>query len=158
MTSGHRLRVVVVDDERPARGFLTGLLSSHENVEVVKRLCDAWRDDVLGVVPALMDPDIEYVNPSYAVEPGTLRGYEAFALASKTINATYQARTFEPLEFYDAHHQVAVRVRVVACGVGSDVEFDTEHGYVFDVRDGRVTRFAWFNHPREALEAVGLEE
>jgi hypothetical protein len=29
---------------------------------------------------------------------------------------------------------------------------------VFDLRGGRVTRFAWFNDPTEALKAVGLEE
>ena len=131
---------------------------SQENVELVKRLCDAWRGDLFSVVPALMDPDIEYVNPPYAVEPGTRTGYEAFAMAAKTIRGAYQARAFEPLEFYDAENRVAVRARVVAAGVGSDVEFDTEHGYVFDVRDGKVTRFTWFNHPREARKDVGLEE
>jgi hypothetical protein len=29
---------------------------------------------------------------------------------------------------------------------------------VFDVRDGRVTRFAWFTDPSEALADAGLEE
>jgi len=43
---------------------------SQENVELVKRLYDAWRKEGFGVVPAVMDPDIEYVNPPYAVEPG----------------------------------------------------------------------------------------
>lgn len=35
MTIGHRLRVIVVDDERPARAFLTGLLAPQQDVEVV---------------------------------------------------------------------------------------------------------------------------
>jgi hypothetical protein len=29
---------------------------------------------------------------------------------------------------------------------------------VRSICDGRVTRFAWFNDPAEALEAVGLAE
>ena len=49
---------------------------SRENVELVRRLYDVWEKDGFGVVPALMDPEIEYVNPPYAVEPGTRRGYE----------------------------------------------------------------------------------
>jgi ketosteroid isomerase-like protein len=131
---------------------------SQENVEVVKRLYDAWQRNGFGVVPALMDPDIEYVNPPYAVEPGTRRGYEGFALAAKNIRNVYPSRRFEPLDFYDARDRVAVRVRVVARGVGSSVEVDAERGYAFEVRDGRVVRFAWFNELVEALKAVGLEE
>jgi ketosteroid isomerase-like protein len=130
---------------------------SQENVELVKRLYDAWRKDGFGVVPALMDPDIEYVNPPYAVEPGTRRGHEGFAIAAHAIHAVYPTRWFEPLEFYDAGERVAVKVRVVARGVGSSVEVDVERGYVFDVSDGRIVRFAWFNEPVEALRAVGLE-
>ena len=131
---------------------------SQESVESVKRLYDAWQRDGFGVVPALMDPDIEYVNPPYAVEPGTRRGYEGFAIAAQNIRDVYPTRRFEPLEFYDAGDCVAARVRVVARGVGSSVEVDVERGYVFDVRDGKIVRFAWFNDPLEALNAVGLEE
>ena len=131
---------------------------SQANVEVVKRLYDAWETDGVGVVRALMDPDIEYVNPPYAVEPGTRRGYEGFAIAAQAIHAVYPTRRFEPLAFYEAQDRVAVRVRVVARGVGISVEVDAERGYVLDVRDGKIVRFAWFNEPFEALKAVGLEE
>jgi ketosteroid isomerase-like protein len=103
-----------------------------------------------------MDPDIEYVNPPYAVEPGTRRGYRGFATAAEAIHTVYPTRRFEPLAFYDAGDRVAVRVRVIARGVGSSVEVDAERGYVFDVRDGKIVRFAWFNEPLEALEAAGL--
>src|SRR6478752_3432064 len=131
---------------------------SQENVELVKRLYDAWEKDGFGVVTAVMDPDIEYVNPPYAVEPGTRRGYEGFAIAARNIHNVYPTRRFEPLEFYDALDQVAVRVRVVARGVGSSAEVDVERGYLFEVRDGKIVRFAWFNEPLEALKAVGLAE
>jgi ketosteroid isomerase-like protein len=131
---------------------------SRENVEIVKRLYDAWQREGFGVVPALMDPDIEYVNPPYAVEPGTRRGYEGFAIAARNIRNVYPTRRFEPLEFDDARNEVAVRVRVVARGVGSSVEVDVERGYVFEIRDGKVVRFAWFNDHAEALKAVGLVE
>ncbi len=131
---------------------------SQENVEVVKRLYDAWQREGFEVVPALMDPNIEYVNPAYAVEPGTRRGYEGFAIAAQNIRNVYPTRRFEPLEFWDAQDRVAVRTRVIASGVGSSAEIDVERGYVFDVREGKVVRFAWFNEPLEALEAVGLTE
>jgi ketosteroid isomerase-like protein len=128
-----------------------------ESVRLVRRLYEAWERDGFGVVRELMDPGIEWVNPPYAVEPGTRRGYEGFAIAAEAIRAVYPNRRLVPLEFHEAGHRVAVRVRVIARGVGSSVEVDTERGYAFEVRDGKVVRFAWFNDPVEALEAVGLE-
>jgi ketosteroid isomerase-like protein len=131
---------------------------SQENVEVVKRLYDAWHKDGFGVVPSLMDADVEYVNPPYAVEPGTRRGHAEWEIAAAAIRAVYGERRFIPLEFHEVGERVAVRARVIARGVGSNVEVDTERGYVFEVRDGKVVRMAWFNEPLEALKAVGLEE
>jgi ketosteroid isomerase-like protein len=128
------------------------------NVEVVRRLYEAWQRDGYGVVQELMDPAIEYVNPSYAVEPGTRRGYDGFATAVGSMRSIYPDISLAPLEFYDAGDRVAVRVRVRARGAGSDIALDSERGYLFDVLDGRVVRFAWFNEPREALEAAGLTE
>jgi ketosteroid isomerase-like protein len=49
---------------------------SEENVEIVRRLMDAWnRQDPKGIL-ALTDPEAEYVNAPTAVEPGTRRGHD----------------------------------------------------------------------------------
>ena len=44
---------------------------SQENVELVRRIYDAWerKESAREFIAA----DLEYVNPSYAVEPGVLR-------------------------------------------------------------------------------------
>ena len=126
-------------------------------MEVVRRLYETWEREGFGVVRELMDPSIEWVNPAYAVEPGTRRGYDGFAAAVESVNNIYPAICYYPLEFHDAGDRVAVRARVVARGAGSDVELDTERGYVLDVRNRRIVRYAWFNDPAEALKAVGLE-
>ena len=58
---------------------------SQENVEIVRSFYDAWaRDEFPGPVE-LMDPEIEYVNPAGAVEPGTRRGLAAFTRAVEKI-------------------------------------------------------------------------
>ena len=59
---------------------------------------------------------------------------------------------------HDVGDRVAVTARVSTRSLGNDVPIEAERGYVFDVRDGRIVRFAWFNDPAEALRAVGLEE
>ena len=70
----------------------------------------------------------------------------------------YDVYRVSAVKVYDAGDRVAVRARVATRSKGIDVPIDAERGYVFDLRHGKVTRFAWFNDPAEALEAVGLAE
>jgi ketosteroid isomerase-like protein len=129
---------------------------SSENVELVRRLYEAWQRDGYGVVPELMDPDIEFVNPVYAVEPGTRHGYDGFAAAARSLASVYSDYRVTAVQFFDVDDRVAVRARVSTRSAGRSVPIEAERGYVFDFRAGKVIRFAWFSDPTEALKAVGL--
>jgi ketosteroid isomerase-like protein len=129
---------------------------SQENVEIVRRLYEAWQRDGFDVVPELMDPDIEWVNPAYAVEPGTRHGYAGFAAAARSFTSVYHESRVKDATFYDAGDRIAVNASMASRSVGSEFPIDAQRGYVFDLRGGKVTRFAWFNNPAEALKAVGL--
>jgi ketosteroid isomerase-like protein len=131
---------------------------SQANVEIVTKLYEAWQRDGFGVVPELMDPEIEWVNPAYAVEPGTRRGYDEFAAAARAVLDIYREYRVSAVSVYDTGDRVAVRASVSTRSKGNDVPVEADRGYVFDLRDGKVVRFAWFNDPAEALEAVGLQE
>ena len=131
-------------------------MSQATNVEIVQRVYQAWQRDGFGVVPGLMDPAIEWVNPSYAVEPGTRRGYEEFAAAAQAVLNVYGDYRVSPVRFYEAGDRVAVRARVTSRSSANNLPIETERGYLFDIRDGKVVRWAWFNDPAEALKAVGL--
>src|SRR4051812_39909198 len=50
---------------------------SEENVEIVRRLMDAWNRQDIETMRELADPEVEYVNAPTAVEPGTRQGHEA---------------------------------------------------------------------------------
>lgn len=128
---------------------------SQENVETVKRLYEAWQRDGFGVVPELMDPDIEWVNPPNAIEPGTRRGYDGFAAAASLFSSVYRESRVTDATFHDAGDRIAVTASMTSRGAGSEFPIDTQRGYVFDLRDGKVTRFAWFTDPAQALESVG---
>ena len=52
---------------------------AQENVEVVRRVYEAWARGEFPGPAELLDPKIEYVNPAGAVEPGTRHGLDAFA-------------------------------------------------------------------------------
>ena len=123
-----------------------------ENVELVRRIYDAWMRDESAA--PFIARDIEYVNPSYAVEPGIRRGRRIFA-AVREIYGQYRIR---PTRYVDAGDDVVVLARVEALGDGSGVSVVGEQGFIWTVRDGRAVRFCWFNSHREALEAAGVSE
>jgi ketosteroid isomerase-like protein len=131
---------------------------SQENVDVVTRLYEAWQRDGFGVVAELMDPTIEWVNPPDAIEPGTRTGLDAFASAASSFTSVFPDPSVTAVKIYDAGERIAVRATMSSRSVGSEVPISAERGYLFDVRDGKVVRFAWFNDPAEALAAVGVTE
>ncbi len=131
---------------------------SQENVEIVRRFYAAWDRQEFPGPTDLMDPEIEYVNPEGAVEPGTRRGRDAFGRAVDKIFEGWAACEMEPEQFTDVGDQVAVVLRYRARGRGSGVEIEGRESALWTLRDGRVVRYAWFQGPSEAVEAAGLSE
>jgi ketosteroid isomerase-like protein len=126
---------------------------SEANVELVRRIYDIWSREESA--RELIAEDVEYVNPSYAVEPGTRRGRKSFAV----VRDTYEDFNVKVERFVDTDgDDVVVLARYTASGRGSGVPLEGEHGYVWTVRDGRAVRFRWFQSHREALDAAGLSE
>jgi len=131
---------------------------SQENVEIVRSFYRAWaRDDLPGPVE-LMDPDIEYVNPTRAVEPGTRRGLSAFKTAVERVFEGYETWQIELEDFRAVGDQVAVVVRYRARWRESGVQVEVRESALWTLRDGRVSQYAWFHEPADALEAAGLSE
>jgi ketosteroid isomerase-like protein len=127
------------------------------NEETVRRLYRAWQKDGFGVVPELMDAEIEYVNPPDAIEPGIRHGHEGFATAARALLTVYENYDVLDARFYEAGDSVAVVTRVATRSRGNAVPIEAERGYVFDIRKGKVTRFAWFNDGAQALDAIGVD-
>ena len=125
---------------------------SQENVELARRIHDAWGRDES--VREFLAEDMEYVNPSYAVEPGTRVGRKAFG----SVRETYPDFRFHIERFIDAGpEEVVVLGRYTASGGASGIPLEGEHGYVWTFRDGLAVRFQWYQSHREALEAAGVE-
>jgi ketosteroid isomerase-like protein len=127
---------------------------SQENVEVVRRFYQAWASGDLPGPTHLMDPEIEYVNPPGAVEPGTRRGIDAFGSAVEKVLEGWAIWQMQPEEFTDLGDQVAVVVRYQARGRGSGVEVSGRESALWHLREGRVCRYAWFHEPSGASDAL----
>ena len=125
---------------------------SEENVELVRRIYDAW--DREESARDFIAEDLEYVNPSYAVEPGTRHGRKSLAV----VRDTYDDFEIKIERIIDAGAETVVLAHYTASGPVSGVPVAGEHGYVWTIRDGLAVRFQWFQSHREALEAAGLPE
>jgi ketosteroid isomerase-like protein len=124
---------------------------SEQNLALVRRIYDAW--DRNGSAREFIAEDVEYVNPSYAVEPGTRVGRKSFAV----VRDTYEDFKIRVERFIDAGgDDIVVLARYTASGTVSGVPLEGEHGYVWTLRDGQAIRFQWFSSHAEALDAAGL--
>jgi ketosteroid isomerase-like protein len=123
---------------------------SQKNVELVRRIYDAW--DRQESARDFIAADLEYVNPSYAVEPGTRHGRKSLAV----VRGTYEDFEIKVERIIDAGDETVVLAQFTGSGLSSGVPVEGEHGYVWTVRDGLAVRFQWFQSHREALEAAGL--
>src|SRR5688572_28125478 len=126
-----------MESRTPSRD--TAWAMSEENVELVRRIYNAW--DREESAREFIAADVEYVNPSYAVEPGTRRGRKSFAV----VRGTYEDFKLDVERIIDGgDDQVVVLAQYSASGPGSGVPVSGEHGYVWNVRDGVAVRFQWF--------------
>ncbi|HWX98024.1 MAG TPA: nuclear transport factor 2 family protein [Solirubrobacteraceae bacterium] len=124
---------------------------SPENLELVRTIYRRWGEGES--TSDLIDPELEYVNPPYAVESGTRRDRRALG----DIREVYPDFRVEPERFVDAGDEIVV-IGTARGTSASGLEAQWRQGYVWTVRDGRAVRFRWFNRPEEALEAVGIAD
>jgi ketosteroid isomerase-like protein len=129
---------------------------SRESLATVAAIHDALARGESPAASGLLHPDIEYVNPPDAVEPGIRRGVDALEEAMRSIHDAFDDVRIEVREMKDVGDQVVVVATYTARGRRSGVQRQNEDGYVWTVRDGQAIRFQWFNDPDQALEAVGL--
>jgi ketosteroid isomerase-like protein len=123
-------------------------------VEIVRSFYGAWAREAFPGPQELMDPEIEYVNPAGAVEPGVRRGIEAFSEAVKKVFEGWESWQMEPERITPLGDQVAVVVRYRARGRSSGVEVEGRESALFTLRDGKVVRYEWFHEPDDAYAAA----
>jgi ketosteroid isomerase-like protein len=132
---------------------------SQENVEIVRHvyesgLIDQDPEELL----KLATPDIEYVNPPYAVEPGVRRGLVAVAQAMRGFAEPWEESRHELRDLYDGGDIVVAAVNWHIRGRGSERELVNEEAHTWTLVEGRIARFEWGQDLGKALEAAGLRE
>ena len=132
---------------------------SRENLEIVRALYEAWngrrgRDEAI----AFLAEDFEFVNPHYAVEPGTHYGHLGWSKAMDSLDAAFHRHGHEVDEVRDLGDRVLCFTTFVAETNPNTSAFRQDELHLWSLRNGKVTRLQWFHDRAEALAAAELRE
>ncbi|MFN2612640.1 MAG: nuclear transport factor 2 family protein [Solirubrobacterales bacterium] len=133
---------------------------SQENVEIVRRLVDAYNEGGFGNqnVLGFFDPEVVFEEPPEQPGPGTGRGREESARMFSAFDDAWEEHRVvaEEIRAIDSE-----RVLVVATNHfrGRDgIEIDQPGWTLFTLRGGKVVLMQAFWQRRNALEAAGLSD
>ena len=135
---------------------------SEENVEIVRRVIDAWNRRDIEDLLVLGDPEGEYVNPPSAVEPGTRRGRDEIAAVMRAQWELLTDGRWEIDRIYDRGEEVIALGRISRRMPGSDARLEGHSLVSYKIRSGKIVRIEVLAFGRDevhaALEAAGLSE
>jgi ketosteroid isomerase-like protein len=131
---------------------------SQENVEIVRRIYgEGLIDrDPKRFVNDFAAPDIEYVNPPEAADPGIRRGRAEVMLALRRARQSSASYRHELHELFDLGDAVVAAVSRHA-GPASSSEIQ-EEAHTWTFREGKLVRFERGRNLEAALEAAGMQE
>jgi ketosteroid isomerase-like protein len=134
---------------------------SQENVEIVRRLLDAFNRQDPAAVAELWDVAGEW-RPAFTggglLEGVSFRGRQGAIEYVELQSETWKRVVADPVEIHDLGDDVLVEVHVQAVGRASGTPVDRVTWNVFHVRGGKVASGTVYLTKEDALKAVGLAE
>ena len=125
---------------------------SQQNVEVVRRLFEAYNQGALDAALACLARDVVYETGQELAA----RGPDEVRAMWERWESDWEAIATEPEEFVDAGDRVLVTVHYSGRGSGSGIDLDDRLFDVYTLRDGRIVHKAEFRDRARALDAAGL--
>jgi ketosteroid isomerase-like protein len=131
---------------------------SQENVEIVRRVYDAFNRGDWDAVFRDLHPDMDLTPPARGLDAGIFRGREENQGYWEDFFRPYEAVTTEPVEFFESGDQLVVFVETRLRPKDSSAEIEARVGHLWTIRDGTAMSLRLFPEPEKALEAAGLSE
>jgi ketosteroid isomerase-like protein len=130
---------------------------SQENVELVRRMWEAFLENDLQAALAAYDPDVEWDGTN--LPDGQVgRGVDAIMDHITRWSAMWESWNVEVEQVIDAgNEQVVVLIRETGRSTNG-LDMDERHAELYRMRGGRIVRREGFSDPNAALKAVGLME
>jgi ketosteroid isomerase-like protein len=129
------------------------------NVDRVRRSLLAMEQGDVDAIAAQAHPDVEFVNPPYALEPGTRHGIEGFKTGLSNMLEAFEELRFESQRVVDLGDRVVAVGRWTGRGRGSSYKFEPQpYAFLATLREGQIIRYQWFAEPQEAFAAAGISD
>ena len=125
-----------------------------DNMRLVRRMYEAWDATDLVTMFSLLDPAVEWVNPEYAVEPGTRHGHEGFVTVMRNLDSSFDSYGHVLGEVVELGDRLLWHTVFHARGRDSGVEVDIPEQHLWKLRDGKIVELRWFHDVAEAEEAA----
>jgi hypothetical protein len=128
---------------------------SDADIQMIREGYEAFARRDTDAMLANLHPEIEWRNPTDAVEPGTRHGHAGFRIAVERLADSIEYSAVEPEEIVEvADDTVVVTLHIGGQGKGSGAPFDQRFGHLVGLRDGKMISLEWFRSPEEAKAAV----
>jgi ketosteroid isomerase-like protein len=132
---------------------------SQENVEIVRKVTEAFNRRDKDAWLALNDPEVVFRAAPEWPESATVVGSEAVWDFVVSLDDTWEPGDYEIVEAIEVGDDtIAARVRRPVQGRASGVPDVLDYWCVSTLRGGKTVRSIWFVTRAEALEAAGLVE
>jgi ketosteroid isomerase-like protein len=134
---------------------------AHENIKLVKGFYMALRREESGVIRNMLDPNVEWIEPSLPGLwfSGTHRG--ADAVLQEVIGPTAQKIErfrLKMKKFFAVGDHVIAIGSFHGFGKSTGLELYADTAHVWTLRSGKAVRFEGFHDPTNWREVMGLVE
>ena len=131
---------------------------SQENVEIVRRMYDAFHDGDVDGALSHFDPDVLVDASKARPDVGIGRGREHVNAVVTSWMAAWEEWREEIEEMRDLGSRVLVLSVQRGRGKGSGVEVEARYAMLYGLHAGEIISMRMYGDPADALEAVGLPE
>jgi ketosteroid isomerase-like protein len=125
---------------------------TQENVTLVRRLLECF---IAGeVLWDALDEAVE-IHDHDILDAGEYRGHAGVTRWVEDWGAGLPVVSFDLQELIDAGDMVVAVILLKARGRDSSVDVERQDAIVYQLRNGLVTRFDYYNSRQQALDAIG---
>jgi ketosteroid isomerase-like protein len=130
---------------------------SASNVEVIRRLFEAFNARDLETMLEYLEPDAELHPLRAQLEGKAYRGHDGLREMLADFDEDWEFVQVDPDELRDKDDAVVVLGRLRARGRASGAELDVPMAFLWRLRGGKAAYAETFSEPQDALRAAGLE-
>lgn len=129
--------------------------TSSDNVRVIEELYRAFREKDYDSFLQICHPDLEWIQNVGFPRGSTKRGAQAVVdSVFKTFNNDWEAWKFEIEQYLDAGDTIVVIGTYSGVHRGTGKSMRSPAAHVYDVADGKVTRFRQFTDTKVIWDAM----